>query len=127
MAPACRLSRKQRLRQLEREYGDRLDQVTDFLADFAAQIKAIGPKTYLGLQRPRRQTRQAERALQAFPRSPSLKAFLPLGHRGGHALARPNWWKSLRPSARTEATCGAADERRPGSDKDLAPVEPLAC
>ena len=34
-------------RQLERQYGDRLDEVADFLADFAAQVKAVGPKTYL--------------------------------------------------------------------------------
>ena len=42
-----RIWRKRRLRQLEKEYGDRLDEVADFLADFAAQIKAVGPKTYL--------------------------------------------------------------------------------
>ena len=39
--------RKKRLRQVERQYGDRLDEVADFLAEFAAQIKAVGPKTYL--------------------------------------------------------------------------------
>ncbi|HWG75098.1 MAG TPA: helix-turn-helix transcriptional regulator [Acidimicrobiales bacterium] len=39
--------RKKRLRQVERQYGDRLDEVAEFLADFAAQIKAVGPKTYL--------------------------------------------------------------------------------
>ena len=32
---------------VERQYGDRLDEVADFLAEFAAQIKAVGPKTYL--------------------------------------------------------------------------------
>ena len=42
-----RIWRKRRLRQLERQYGDRLDEVADFLADFAAQVKAVGPKTYL--------------------------------------------------------------------------------
>jgi transcriptional regulator with XRE-family HTH domain len=42
-----RIWRKRRLRQLEREYGDKLDEVADWLADFAAQIKAVGPKTYL--------------------------------------------------------------------------------
>lgn len=42
-----RVWRKRRLRQLEREYGDKLDEVADFLADFAAQVKAVGPKTYL--------------------------------------------------------------------------------
>jgi transcriptional regulator with XRE-family HTH domain len=39
--------RKRRLREVERQYGDRLDEVADFLADFAAKIKAVGPKTYL--------------------------------------------------------------------------------
>ena len=39
--------RKRRLREVERQYGDRLDEVADFLADFAAQIKAVGPKAYL--------------------------------------------------------------------------------
>jgi hypothetical protein len=43
----CVVWRKRRLRQVERQYGDRLDEVADFLADFAAQIKAVGPKTYL--------------------------------------------------------------------------------
>ena len=32
---------------MERQYGDRLDEVADFLADFAAQVKAVGPKAYL--------------------------------------------------------------------------------
>jgi DNA-directed RNA polymerase specialized sigma24 family protein len=41
------LSRKRRLRQVERQYGDKLDEVADFLAEFAAQVKAVGPKTYL--------------------------------------------------------------------------------
>ena len=39
--------RKRRLREVERQYGDRLDEVADFLADFAAQVKAVGPKAYL--------------------------------------------------------------------------------
>lgn len=42
-----RIWRKRRLRQLEKQYGDRLDEVADFLAEFAAQVKAVGPKTYL--------------------------------------------------------------------------------
>ena len=42
-----RIWRKRRLREVERQYGDRLDEVADFLAEFAAQIKAVGPKTYL--------------------------------------------------------------------------------
>ena len=39
--------RRRRLRQVEVEYGDRLDEVADFLADFAAKIKALGPAGYL--------------------------------------------------------------------------------
>ena len=39
--------RKRRLREVERQYGDRLDEVAEFLAEFAAKIKAVGPKTYL--------------------------------------------------------------------------------
>ena len=39
--------RKQRLREIEVEYGDRLDEVAAFLADFAAQVKALGPAGYL--------------------------------------------------------------------------------
>ena len=44
--PLPHLAQK-RLRQVERQYGDQLDEVAEFLADFAAQIKAAGPKTYL--------------------------------------------------------------------------------
>lgn len=39
--------RKQRLREIEVEYGDRLDEVADFLADFANKIKTFGPAGYL--------------------------------------------------------------------------------
>jgi transcriptional regulator with XRE-family HTH domain len=39
--------RKRRLQLLEREYGDRLDEVADFLAEFAEKIKMLGPKAYL--------------------------------------------------------------------------------
>ena len=39
--------RRKRLRQVEVEYGDRLDEVADFLGDFAAKIKALGPAGYL--------------------------------------------------------------------------------
>jgi hypothetical protein len=42
-----RVWRKRRLRQVERQYGDKLDEVADFMAEFAAQVKAVGPKTYL--------------------------------------------------------------------------------
>ncbi len=39
--------RKRRLREVEVEYGDRLDEVAEFLAEFAAKIKALGPAGYL--------------------------------------------------------------------------------
>jgi len=39
--------RKERIALLAREYGDRLDDLADTLADFAAQIKAFGPDGYL--------------------------------------------------------------------------------
>ena len=45
--PHFRTWRKKRLAVLARQYGDRLDEIADFLAEFAAQVKAAGPKTYL--------------------------------------------------------------------------------
>ncbi|MBO0731603.1 MAG: hypothetical protein J2P57_20255, partial [Acidimicrobiaceae bacterium] len=39
--------RKQRIEILAREYGDRLDDLADTLADFAAKIKTFGPAGYL--------------------------------------------------------------------------------
>lgn len=39
--------RKRRLREVEVEYGDRLDEVADFLGEFATKIKALGPSGYL--------------------------------------------------------------------------------
>jgi transcriptional regulator with XRE-family HTH domain len=39
--------RKQRLREIEVEYGDRLDEVAEVLADFATKVKALGPAGYL--------------------------------------------------------------------------------
>ena len=39
--------RRQRLREIEVEYGDRLDEVAEFLADFASKVKALGPAGYL--------------------------------------------------------------------------------
>jgi transcriptional regulator with XRE-family HTH domain len=39
--------RKARLRDIEIEYGDHLDEVADFLADFATKIKTLGPAGYL--------------------------------------------------------------------------------
>lgn len=45
--PHFRTWRKQRLREIEVEYGDRLDEVAEFLADFASKVKALGPAGYL--------------------------------------------------------------------------------
>ena len=39
--------RKSRLREIEVEYGDRLDEVAEFLAEFATKVKALGPAGYL--------------------------------------------------------------------------------
>jgi transcriptional regulator with XRE-family HTH domain len=39
--------RKKRLREIEVEYGDRLDEVAEFLAEFANKIKVLGPSGYL--------------------------------------------------------------------------------
>lgn len=39
--------RKRRIAEIARGYSDRLDDVAEFLADFANQIKAVGPKAYL--------------------------------------------------------------------------------
>ena len=39
--------RKQRLLEVERQYHDRLDEVADFLAEFAGRLKALGPRQYL--------------------------------------------------------------------------------
>jgi transcriptional regulator with XRE-family HTH domain len=45
--PHFRTWRKRRLLALERTYGDQLDEVAEFLATFAAELKAVGPKAYL--------------------------------------------------------------------------------
>lgn len=45
--PHFRTWRKRRLREVEREYGDPLDEVADFLGEFASKIKALGPSGYL--------------------------------------------------------------------------------
>jgi transcriptional regulator with XRE-family HTH domain len=45
--PHFRTWRKHRLREIEVHYGDRLDEIADFLGDFAAKIKALGPAGYL--------------------------------------------------------------------------------
>jgi hypothetical protein len=42
-----RIWRKRRLREIEVEYGDRLDEVAEFLAEFASKVKALGPAGYL--------------------------------------------------------------------------------
>jgi transcriptional regulator with XRE-family HTH domain len=39
--------RKKRLAELAKTYGDRLDDVADFLAEFALQVKSFGPQGYL--------------------------------------------------------------------------------
>jgi transcriptional regulator with XRE-family HTH domain len=39
--------RKRRLREIEVEYGDRLDEVAEFLAEFSSKVKALGPAGYL--------------------------------------------------------------------------------
>jgi transcriptional regulator with XRE-family HTH domain len=39
--------RRRRLREIEVEYGDRLDEIAEVLADFAAKVKALGPAGYL--------------------------------------------------------------------------------
>ena len=38
---------KKRLVVLAKNYGDRLDEVAEFLAEFALQIQQLGPKGYL--------------------------------------------------------------------------------
>jgi transcriptional regulator with XRE-family HTH domain len=45
--PHFRTWRKRRLREIEVEYGDQLDEIANVLADFAAKIKALGPAGYL--------------------------------------------------------------------------------
>ena len=45
--PHFRTWRRERLREIEVEYGDRLDEVADFLADFSSKVKALGPAGYL--------------------------------------------------------------------------------
>lgn len=39
--------RKKRLRQMAHTYGDRLDEVAEFLGEFAAQLTQLGPAGYL--------------------------------------------------------------------------------
>ena len=39
--------RRKRLREIEHEYGDRLDEVVGFLKDFATKVEALGPRGYL--------------------------------------------------------------------------------
>ena len=45
--PHFRTWRKERLREIEVEYGDRLDEVAEFLVEFASKVKALGPAGYL--------------------------------------------------------------------------------
>lgn len=42
--------RKKRLNEVSREYGDRLDEVALFLAEFAERITTLGPRMYLQSQ-----------------------------------------------------------------------------
>lgn len=37
----------QRVAELAKTYGDRLDEVAEFLAEFALQVRQLGPKGYL--------------------------------------------------------------------------------
>ena len=39
--------RRKRLSEIEREYGDRLDEVAAFLKEFATKVEALGPRGYL--------------------------------------------------------------------------------
>jgi transcriptional regulator with XRE-family HTH domain len=39
--------RRKRLHEVEREYGDRLDEVAAFLQEFATKVEALGPRGYL--------------------------------------------------------------------------------
>jgi transcriptional regulator with XRE-family HTH domain len=39
--------RKRRLSELAKTYGDRLDEVAEFLGDFALKVRALGPQGYL--------------------------------------------------------------------------------
>lgn len=39
--------RRKRLQEVEREYGDRLDEVAGFLKEFATKVEALGPRGYL--------------------------------------------------------------------------------
>jgi transcriptional regulator with XRE-family HTH domain len=54
--------RRKRLQEVEREYGDRLDEVAAFLKEFATKVEALGPRGYLESMshRPGEQTRIGE-------------------------------------------------------------------
>lgn len=39
--------RRKRLQEIEREYGDQLDEVAGFLKEFATKVEALGPRGYL--------------------------------------------------------------------------------
>ena len=51
--------RKKRLNEVAREYGDRLDEVALFLAEFAERITTLGPRGYLQSQAHRKGERVA--------------------------------------------------------------------
>ena len=60
--------RKKRLREVEREYGDRLDEVAAFLRDFATKIEALGPRGYLDRCRTARAKNPPRRRATAYRR-----------------------------------------------------------
>jgi hypothetical protein len=48
--PHFRTWRKRRLLALARDYGDRLDEVAEFLDTFATELKTVGPQSYLQMK-----------------------------------------------------------------------------
>lgn len=60
--PHFRTWRKRRLLALARDYGDRLDEIADFLATFANEIKTVSPQAYLQMKA----HRESEDVLPAY-------------------------------------------------------------
>ncbi len=48
--PHFRTWRKRRLLALARDYGDRLDEIAEFLAAFGTELKNVGPQAYLQMK-----------------------------------------------------------------------------
>ncbi len=72
--------RRKRLQEVEREYGDRLDEVAAFLKEFASKVEALGPRGYLESMshragEPTRMSEERERL--AAMSNEELKAMLP--------------------------------------------------